>query len=148
VPEEYLLYKAMIGDKSDGVPGVEGIGPARARIVIEATEGKLIDVPRDERFAWFKRFAIGKWKGDEDAPKYIQNMITDEAFKTLSKALDVIDLADSFDYTRYGPAVDVLMTVKGNPDRAKMMKLCTRHQLGVGSEAIARITRVMRRILS
>ncbi len=40
-PEQYLDYKALLGDTSDDVPGVAGIGPKRALALL--TEYKSID---------------------------------------------------------------------------------------------------------
>ena len=38
--EEYLLAKAMIGDKSDGIDGIHGVGPVRATALLAEARGR------------------------------------------------------------------------------------------------------------
>lgn len=42
-PEHYLSYKVLVGDKSDGIPGIPGVGPKRAAALIEQY-GSAMDI--------------------------------------------------------------------------------------------------------
>jgi DNA polymerase-1 len=42
-PEEFISYKCLIGDKSDNIPGVNGVGPVRAANLIEK-HGSAFDI--------------------------------------------------------------------------------------------------------
>lgn len=42
-PEEFISYKCLIGDKSDNIPGIAGIGPKRAAGLISA-HGSAFDI--------------------------------------------------------------------------------------------------------
>ena len=42
-PEQYLCYKCLIGDKGDNIPGVPGVGPVRAKKVLEEY-GTALDI--------------------------------------------------------------------------------------------------------
>lgn len=42
-PENYISYKVLIGDKSDNIPGIPGIGPKRAASLIEQY-GSALDI--------------------------------------------------------------------------------------------------------
>ena len=42
-PEEFISYKCLIGDKSDNIPGINGIGPKRAASLI-SDYGSALDI--------------------------------------------------------------------------------------------------------
>lgn len=46
---QFLLYKAMVGDKSDNLPGVRGVGPAKAAKILEVMQKDPDDCTQKER---------------------------------------------------------------------------------------------------
>jgi 5'-3' exonuclease len=51
IPERIPEYLALVGDRSDGVPGIPGFGPKAAATLINRY-GKLENVPVDEEAPW------------------------------------------------------------------------------------------------
>jgi len=51
VPERIPEYLALVGDRSDGIPGIPGFGPKAAAVVINRY-GRLEDIPTDPDTAW------------------------------------------------------------------------------------------------
>lgn len=56
-PEDYLSYKCLIGDKGDNIPGIPGIGPVKAKALIEQY-GSALDVydacPIDSKYKYIQ----------------------------------------------------------------------------------------------
>ena len=40
-PEEYIIFRYLVGDSSDNIPGIYGIGPKRSQKILEEHEGKF-----------------------------------------------------------------------------------------------------------
>lgn len=84
---QYLLFKALMGDKSDGVPGVPGCGKGRAASLL--AEYDLPGTGEDQLAALIKAVsAKSKRRKFEDA------LITQQDY--LSKVLRVFDLRGTF----------------------------------------------------
>ena len=99
-PEDYVLYAAMRGDKSDNLPGVPGVG--------EKTAAKLID-----KYATFE----GIWGAlDEQTPKLKENLTNSEDQVRLN--LELMPLIRDLDV---GVELDDLQP--GEPDHEEIKRL-------------------------
>ena len=143
-PREYLVYKVLCGDSSDGVPGAAGVAKGRAQALIAETGGQLRGCRRSDRLDGFLDWLREHEKSLAKIPKYVASILS--SVDALKKAERVVDLVDTFNYTRYGHSLRALAKRRGELNTRKVMTLCARHKLGYGSDAMARMVRVMRRI--
>lgn len=104
VPEHFLLYKLIVGDKSDEVPGVPGIGETRAAQLIEEVAA---EIEAKSNGGWYLGDADLPAQVDEVADvlrrrkklrKFEQSFI-DNA-EEIKRLAPVIDLSDSWGDTR------------------------------------------------
>ena len=143
-PELYLVYKVLIGDSSDGVPGAAQVGPGRAAAMVEAAKDVLLDAPRSDRLARFIQLVTETFKDDPKPPKYVTSIV--DGSKELLKAQDVVDISDTFSERRYGKALDALIQKRTYFNDTRVMSLCHKYKIGVGTEAVSRISRLMKQV--
>ncbi|MFN7454717.1 MAG: 5'-3' exonuclease H3TH domain-containing protein, partial [Pseudobdellovibrionaceae bacterium] len=117
-PEQFIDYLALVGDSSDNIPGVKGIGPKGAVKLLEqygtleniyehiseikgATQQKLIDskemaflsrklVTIVKDVALSKQMDDYKWKGFQKAPLF--DLLAELNFKNFDKSIAAIEL--------------------------------------------------------
>lgn len=119
--DTYLLYKAILGDSSDNIPGVHGLGEARTAALFEAAhwDVRICKEPRDQLAALCD--FVGRKK---KRTKGERRLLADR--KRMEKVLQGIDLRHSF-----GPDDRLVEKLGGTPEVDWMAFLRTCKQIGL-----------------
>lgn len=147
-PELYLVYKVLVGDSSDGVPGAVGVGTGRAAELVQAASEVLKAEIRPDRLNRFIKLVEESYEDMpvDKRPKYVTGII--DGAKELLKAQDVVDISDTFSERRYGKALDALVKKRTYFDDVKVLRLCTKYKIGAGTEAVSRMSRLMKQVVA
>ena len=102
-PEQFVDYKALVGDKSDNIPGVRGVGEKTAKVLLQQY------LTLDNVYKHL----------DEVAPRFQKKLVADKdnAFLSRKLAAIVTDLHLDFDLESCAVPAD------GNFDRAAVVEL-------------------------
>jgi 5'-3' exonuclease len=115
-PSNFLMYKALSGDKSDNISGIRGAGDKTIlKYLPDLSDGNI-----DVNFSFIER----KYEGQKKVPKLVQNIL--EGKDTLSRNIKLMDLRNvniSMDAkTRIGSYVDNNYTGYNKSNLIKNMK--------------------------
>jgi len=111
--KHYLLYKALVGDPSDGIPGASGVGQKRAQVLVDGLEEPIP--------VWQLQELVGLLSETPDRRKFEQTIIDQEEW--LQDVLKGISLRRSFG-NRAG--LRQALTRPCTPDRLRFLKICRR----------------------
>ena len=106
-PELFLLYKALIGDKSDEIEGVKGVGEKTAKQLVMAWADQLSDEELEDCMdvPTLQMVLFCGWAKNQEKPKVLTTV--DAQRKRLSKVIKGIDISWSFDdITTLAGAID------------------------------------------
>lgn len=130
-PNEYLLYKTLIGDSSDSVPGAPDVGDKRAAAMIELFRDDLDGLPPREQLDRLIATYEDALKGEDAGKLNAWEATIPENADLLRKAMAVIDLGQSFNSAAYGDDIEAVVHDSW-PEVQKMpfLKLAKKHGLG------------------
>ncbi len=118
IPEGYIAYRAMVGDPSDGIKGVDGCGPKRAaELMNDIWEWAHLDDPHSQINTIRDRTAGGTKK----LRKFEDNFL--ESLERLHRIIDGIDLRNSFGGTA---GLEKVLDRKPSVDRMAFLRFCKR----------------------
>lgn len=130
-PSEFLLYKTLIGDSSDSVPGVPGIGPKFAASLIELFRDDIEGVPPREQLDYLvAELEEVLASGDAAKLKSYEVALVKNA-EQLRKSMAAIDLGQSFNSSVYGDDIEAVVTESWpEVQKMKFLKLAKKYGLG------------------
>jgi len=97
--DSWLVYKALVGDNSDGIDGIHGCGEGRAAQLLREAEEEYNEGTEGEFFGWEPpakqaRYLAKMLKRRDKLSKWQQAVIDGADY--IQTVLQVIDLSDSF----------------------------------------------------
>ena len=94
LPSQVIKYKAMVGDPSDNYPGMQGIGPVRAKNIFKSGE----NYNPNQEFIKYKLLATIPFPGF-DAYEFNERFKKATLKKDMEKELDWDDLCDNWEFS-------------------------------------------------
>lgn len=127
-PNEFLLYKALLGDDSDSIPGVPGLGEKYAAQLIESfrsDEGWPED-PADQLDYILRK--IDEESKTTDLFKRVKAVV--ENADQLRRSFAAMGLRGSFDSAKYGDALIEAMMDRPPVRKIDFLRQCQKYGLG------------------
>ena len=69
--QDFVLYKSILGDPSDNIPGLKGFGPVKSKKLVEELRDRDIKLASDDR----------------------EKLLTDDQWKIIMRNIEIIDLS-------------------------------------------------------
>lgn len=93
----YLLFRGLVGDTSDGIPGLDGLGEQRALSVVEQVTTAVPGILEQDPYA--QAATLVEWAAKAVAstrkpPKFMQTL--KDGLEPLCRFIQVMDLSDSW----------------------------------------------------
>lgn len=127
-PDDYLLFKLLVGDTSDNIPGVDGVGEVRSA---ELVNGYRNAVGWNEDSVAEKLGLLVRWlEAQRDVRKLrkCEEAVIAQAAQ-LKRLIGAVDLSASFD-RKYAGALTETLAESPVVSRTAFLKFAVRHHLG------------------